>query len=172
MEPERFRMIVNAHQHSAYAAAFRVLGNHHDAWDVAQDTFLALYERAAQVDGERVAGWLVRVATNRAIDRVRRLSRMRLVSDTPDKPEQQAPGPLTIASADEERSSVHEALARLPIRQREVVTLRMLQQMTFPELSGLLGISEGAAKVHFRRGILALRKLLAPPTDREGTSHE
>ncbi len=162
MDAGRFATIVKAHQGSTYAAAYRVLGNREDALEVAQDALLAFYERSSAVDAERVAGWLARVATNRAIDRARRRARVRLVPDPYDAGTVTAErGPDASVMAQEERRRLHESLARLPVRQREVVSLRILQQMTFTELSRALEISEGAAKVHFRRGILALRRKLS-----------
>jgi RNA polymerase sigma-70 factor (ECF subfamily) len=149
-----FRDVVLRHQDRTYRAAYRILADREEARDVTQEAFLALHRHAAAVEASGVGAWLVRVATNRSIDRVRRRKRLQAVEgDLPDG----APGPAESAATGEERVRVLEALATLPKRQREVLTLRVMEQMTFPEIRRSLGISEGAAKVHFKRGLAALR---------------
>ncbi|MCA8923466.1 MAG: hypothetical protein KDD82_16740, partial [Planctomycetes bacterium] len=67
-----FPVFVERHQQRTYRAAFRVLGERAEALDVTQEALLALYRRGAGLPEARVEGWLVRAATCRALDRLRR----------------------------------------------------------------------------------------------------
>jgi len=156
-----FRTLVAVHKDRTFRAALRVLANRDEALDVTQEAFLALHRHAGRVPDDAVGPWLVRVATNRSIDRVRRRKRART---TPLSGEVPAPDdrPAESAARAEEHARVRAALAKLPERQRQVLAMRVMEQRTFVELSRALGISEGAAKVHFRRGLAALRARLAP----------
>ncbi len=152
-----FRALVAQHQTRTFRAAFRILANRDEALDVTQEAFLALHQNAAAVPGDAVAPWLVRVATNRSLDRVRRRKRLATTElrdiTAPDRASD-------AAERNENKERVLAALAKLPERQRQVLAMRVMEQMTFVELSCALDISEGAAKVHFRRGLKALRDLL------------
>lgn len=160
MDAERFRLVVQAHQRRTFAAAYRVVGNREEALDVAQEAFLALYEHRDSVREESQGAWLKRVATNRALDRLRRSRKQRPLADPEARPAAE-PGPAERLARREEHALVLDALAHLSDRQREVLTMRVWDAMSFPEIRTALRISEGAAKVHFRRGLQALRRRLA-----------
>lgn len=153
------REAVRRHHARTYRAALRIVGQRDEALDVVQDCFLALHAEGEAVPADRVGPWLVRVAVHRAIDLVRRRAHPagRPVPLGGLEPPGSAPGPGEPAERADERERLARALGRLPERQREVVALRVVEELTFVELSALLGISEGAAKVHFRRGLAALR---------------
>jgi len=162
----------NAHRETAFRAARRILGGDEDALDVAQEAIFELARRGGEVSAAGTRAWLVRVATNRAIDRLRRRDPLggaeRLDADS-------APAPAARDAVEdaELRRRVRGALATLAPRQAEVIVLRIFEEMSFTDLAGTLGISEGAAKVHFRRALEHLRDrlgLLSPddanhPTD-------
>lgn len=154
-------------QEPTFRAAYRVLGDREEALDATQEAFLALHARLDSVPSEVTGAWLVRVVTHRALDRVRRRGRVSFDPLAGETETASTPAPAAAAAQAEERQRVVEALARLPERQREVVTLRLLQQETFVDLAAALGISQGAAKVHFRRGLRALRRHLSPLTPHE-----
>lgn len=163
MEAARFRLVVQRHQQSTYRAAYRILADREEALDVAQDAFLALHRQGRAVAVERAGGWLYRVATNRALDRVRRRGRVRPLDVEPVAPPDD--GPAEAAARAEEGVRALAELARLPERQRQVLAMRVLEASSFPAIADALGISEGAAKVHFRRGLQSLRRrLVRSPT--------
>ncbi len=151
----RFALLVERHKDRAYAAAYRILANRDEALDVLQESLLALYQRLGAVDDEWAGPWLVRVASNRAIDRWRKSRRE---SIAPVLPLRAAESPVD----DELRSQVLAALDRLSPKQREVVLLRIFEELRFSAIAANLNISEGAVKTHFRRGLAALRDILSP----------
>ncbi len=156
-----FQVLVQQHQERTYRAALRVLRDHDEALEVTQEAFLALHRRGGDVAAAALGAWLARVATHAALDRVRRRGRVVAV-ERPPEPLAPEPAPAARAETAERRARVLAALAALPERQRQVLTLRVFDQLTFPALAAALDISEGAAKVHFRRGLRALASRLRP----------
>jgi RNA polymerase sigma-70 factor (ECF subfamily) len=152
-DPEAFGDAFPRLYKQAYRVAFRLLGSHGDAEDVAQDAMARAYERWRSVGAyEEPAAWITRVAGNRAIDVWRRRNRFpRLTRVTEQLP------------PDEVRADLHRALASLPRRQREVVVLRYLADQTEAATAAALGCSRGAVKQHASRGLAALRLKLAVP---------
>lgn len=92
-------------------------------------------------------GWVMRVATNLAIDIVRR---RRFTCTTT------AEGKAGVVDSDT-RIALRELLHRLPRRQRDVLALRYLADLPEAEIASVLGISRGAVKRHASRGIAQLR---------------
>jgi RNA polymerase sigma factor (sigma-70 family) len=131
----------------AYRAAYRLLGDRADAEDAAIEALAR-----AQLRWDAVAGyadaWVVRTATNLALDHVRR-------GPPP------SPGPSGIgadaAATIERRLDLVRVLRDLPKRQREVVLLRYVGDRSEREVAAVLGISPGSVKQHASRGLAALR---------------
>jgi RNA polymerase sigma-70 factor (sigma-E family) len=141
-----------------YRVAFRILGDRPEAEDVAQEALARASLRWPRLQ-EHPEGWVSRVSSNLAIDRYRRRRR---------KPRFPT-GPIGIA--DErmgERSDLVNALRRLPRRQREVVVLRYVADLSEADVAADLGCSIGTVKTHASRGLSALRRQLEGRTTAEG----
>lgn len=139
----------------ALGASRRILGSGPLSEDVAAEALARMWLRwpRLRMVGHREA-WLVRVTTNLALDVVRR--RNPVVPDTvaPDA-----------ADAVVVRHGLALALARLPRRQREVLVLRHLHDLSVVDTADALGISVNSVKRHQQRGVATLRTEL-------GTDHE
>ncbi len=103
--------------------------------------------------------WLRSVAWRLALDVLRRRRGEEKALAARPSARDAARDPL---EAEEERERVFAALASLSERQRDAVLLRVVAGERFPAVARELGVSEGSAKVHFRRGVERLRALLAP----------
>lgn len=176
-----------AHAAGVAALAARLLRDAEAGRDVCQETFVRFDERMDEVRGDP-GPWLRAVASNLALDRLRRRRRDARALDALARRAREAEagagpgagGPPDPVLAQERRERVLGALADLPDRQREVVALRVLEGETFPTVARALGISEGSAKVHLRRAVERLRGLLAPllglearvPVERGGRGEE
>lgn len=140
---------------AGYRVAFRLLGDREEAADCAQESCVRACARWPRlVRAGDPTPWVVRVSANLAIDRWRRARRM------PD------PGVALVASdaarGIAERVDLHAALRALPRRQREVVVLRFVADLTEADVARALGVSLGTVKQHGSRGLAALRLALAP----------
>ncbi len=143
MFPELFR--------AAYRVAYRLLGSREDAADCAQEACARACTRWDELarSGSPVP-WVVRVSGNLAIDRWRR-DRRTAPTD---------PGRADASGLDAERVDLWRALEGLSRRQREVVVLRYLADVSEAETAVLLGCSIGSVKTHASRGLAALRTAL------------
>jgi RNA polymerase sigma-70 factor (sigma-E family) len=139
----------------AYRAAFRLLGDRSDAEEVAQEALTRALVRWRRIESY-AEPWVVRVATNLAIDMTRR--RTRLTTEEVDRQ-------VTDTHA-EERIDLIRALAALPKRQREVVVLRYLGDFSEAAVASALGLGSGTVKSHASRGLAALRSALGPLAER------
>jgi DNA-directed RNA polymerase specialized sigma24 family protein len=132
---------------TAFRAAHRILGDRHAAEDVAADALAR-----AHVHWRRIAGrpyrdaWVVRVATNRALDLHRR---GRLSVSMPPS--------VGFDEGVAVRVSLLQALHELPRRQREVVVLRFLVGLPVGDVAAVLGIGPGSVRTHLERGLRSLR---------------
>ena len=131
----------------AYGVAYVVLGDRGESEDVAQETMARALVRWKKV-AEYAEAWVVRVAGNLAIDRIRRTQRVRGVP-VRDLPE-----------LDAQRVDLQRALLALSPKQREVVMLRYLVDLPEAEVAHTLGCSVGTVKTHASRGLAALRRSL------------
>ena len=131
----------------AYGVAYVVLGDRGESEDIAQETLARALVRWKKISAY-AEPWVVRVAGNLAIDRVRRQQRTGGVP-TQDVPELSA-----------QRVDLQRALVALSPKQREVVVLRYLVDLPEAEVAQSLGCSVGTVKTHASRGLAALRKQL------------
>jgi RNA polymerase sigma-70 factor (sigma-E family) len=139
----------------AYQSAFKLLGDRHDAEDVAQEACTRACLRWSRLDNP--TAWVVRVSTNLSLDRWRRAQRAR--AHRPTDPYR------AITEIDERRVDLHRALATLPKRQREVVVLRYVADLSEADTAAALGCAQGTVKAHAARGLSALRAALELPED-------
>lgn len=133
----------------AYRVAFRLLGQRDEAEEVAQEALaraFASWRRVASYDEP----WVARVATNLAIDVHRRRR-----PSTELKDDVVVPGDL--AARVLERHGLIESLRRLPRRQRQVVVLRYLADLSERQVADLLGTTVGSVKQHCHRAMTRLR---------------
>ena len=142
----------------AFRVARRIVPSDQAAEDVASETMIRAYAHWRRIgDQPWREGWVVRVATNLAIDAVRK---QRPISDQEvadgQTPEEQDAVAVRLALA--------AAMRRLPKRQREVVALRYLAGFSEAEAAAALRISSGSVKTHLHRALGSLR------TSMQGTS--
>jgi RNA polymerase sigma-70 factor (sigma-E family) len=135
----------------AVRLATRLLGDRAAAEDVAAEALARAYARWAKVSALPYRdGWVLKVVTNLAIDRLRRRS----PAITPAGDEDD------FADAVHLRLALHAALLTLAPRQRQAVALRYLGGLSDKEVALALGISLGSVKTHIHRGLHGLRARL------------
>lgn len=138
----------------AQRVARRLVGDGAPAEDVAAETLARAYARWPKVrDLDYRDAWVMRVAANVALDFLRRSRR-----SIP------APTSTTADPSDDAvtRLALAEALRRLPRRQRDVVVLRYLADISEADVAESLGVSAGTVKQHAHRALDALRRALGP----------
>ena len=157
-EEGAFDLLVAEHRREVYRLAHRLLGNHADADDLAQEAFLRIYRSLGGFRGESAfRTYLTRIVLNLAADRRRARGTGRLVS-MDEIPERYSPGgaePLETGLIREE--VLRRAIRLLPPRQRETLILRVFQEMKFREIARVMGCTVGTAKANFFHALKGLR---------------
>jgi RNA polymerase sigma factor (sigma-70 family) len=131
----------------AERAARRVVANPHEAEDLAAETLartLASWQRVCSY----AEPFVIRVATNLALDEVRKRKRQPLPLPQPNAPHDEVVTRLALVAA----------LGRLSGRQRQVLVLRYVVGLNEAEIAAVLRINPGSVKTHVRRGLTALRR--------------
>lgn len=137
--------------------AYRMLGNRAEAEDVAQDAMMRLWKIAPDWDRDRalVTTWLYRVVANLCTDRLRKSGRG-VDLDAIEEPSSDAPS-VTQTLQDTARSdALRTALADLPDRQAQAVTLRHLEELGNPEIATIMNESVRTVESLIARGKRAL----------------
>ena len=154
---EVFGALVMRYQESVRRVTRAVTGNAEDADDAAQDTFLSALDRLETYDASRPFGpWLMRIASNAAIDLVRRRT---VRTAQPLEPFYASPDQSPAAAA-EVRRELAAALAGLPPRQRAAVTLFDVEGYAHAEIAAILSVPEGTVRSDVFHARRALRKVL------------
>lgn len=167
-DPEAMRQIVERHQDHVYRLAYRLVGDAETARDIAQDTFLKAFENLGGMNnGRALSQWLSQITVNLVRDRWRtRKKTVCLDEGNPDLPRSRL-DPLQDVEIQEMGEHIQAALTELPRAYREVFLLKYVEEMSYEEISDLLGISVPAAKVQAHRACKMLRRLL-PEYERYG----
>jgi RNA polymerase sigma-70 factor (ECF subfamily) len=160
-----FTDLYRAHLRDVYSYAYYRIGNHHDAEDLTEQTFLQAwrhFERARrEADGRPLRPWLIRIAHNLAANYYRDRAR-RPQTELEDAAVVSAPHATEqLVEGREELRDVLEGVAALPDDRREALIMRFALDMDNREIARALGRSEGATKVLLHRAIKQLEGALA-----------
>lgn len=175
-DEQAFEELVRRYQDPVYNVAYRMVGEREAAMDVAQEAFMKAF-RGIETYNTRMAfkNWLYRIATNAAIDHLRRRAAARYVSmevaySRSDYREQQAPGgveaeppgseddiPENVSLKNETAAFLQEAILKLPENYRAAIVLHHLEGLGFAEVGRILGVPRNTAKTwaHRGRGLLS-----------------
>ena len=158
---DAFGALVQRYQAAVRRLTRGVTGDAHDADDAAQDAFLSALDRIETYDPSRPFGpWLMRIATNAAIDLVRRRA-VRRADALDERAPSRTPSPVTYAEGAEVRGKLFAALAGLPERQRVAVTLFDVEGYSHAEIAAVLKIPEGTVRSDVFHARRTLRVALA-----------
>jgi RNA polymerase sigma-70 factor (ECF subfamily) len=160
-----FTELYRAHLRDVYSYAYYRIGNHHDAEDLTEQTFLQAwrhFERARrEADGRPLRPWLIRIAHNLAANYYRDRAR-RPQTGLDDASVVSAPHETAqIVEGRQELREVLAGVAALPDDRREALIMRFALGMGNREIARALGRSEGATKVLIHRALRQLEATLA-----------
>ena len=154
---EAFETLFREYQCDVYRWILRIVRERATAEDLTIETFWRMYRAHAQFDVAKgnCAGWLRRIATNAALDHLRRTRReVPMQEDPPDRPKTPA------AERSELQQAILSAINGLSPRLRVAVVLALVEGEPYDSIAEALGISVSAVKVRVFRGVRILRKEL------------
>ena len=159
-----FGQLMYRYSGAVYNLSYRMLGDAQDAEDAAQEIFLRAYTRLDSFDqARRFSTWLLSIASNYCVDRLRR-RRWHWV--TLDDAAFQVPSPLAgperTALQHEKQQMVQRALQRLPEHYRIVTILRYWNDMSYDEIAQVTGLTESTIKTRLHRARHMLADALGP----------
>ena len=137
IETVTFGELLERHEREIFAYALRLTGNRAEADDLYQETFLAAFRGWPPPRAGNERAWLYKIATNKAIDRVRRTRRVVPLGD------------LRLAAPQRDGVTLADlatAVRALPTGQRAAFVLRKVEGRSYAEVAGALGCSEEAAR--------------------------
>ncbi|MEO8023201.1 sigma-70 family RNA polymerase sigma factor [Polaromonas sp.] len=148
-----------------YGVAVRVVGNRSWAEDVLQEAFLTIWRIAGDYRASLSPpmAWMCLIVRSRGLDFLRRRTSERadqalMLDDVmSDTMEGNSPNPMDTALAGEQAWALHQCLSQLGNKQREVVSLAYLRDLSHGELAEQLRLPLGTVKTWIRRGLEQLR---------------
>ena len=168
-DPTAVAGLYDRHSTVVFGMIMRILRNRADAEDVLQEVFVRVWTRATTYD-QRLgtpAAWLIRMARNRAIDRLR-AKRTRSAIDGVEPPEAAVPeraasaaaSPEALAEWREQTDTIRGALGALPPEQRDLIAAAFFEGYTHSELAARFQLPLGTVKTRIRAGMLTMREHL------------
>ncbi|HEY6760039.1 MAG TPA: sigma-70 family RNA polymerase sigma factor [Baekduia sp.] len=160
-----FADLYRAHLKDVYSYAYYRVGNHHDAEDLTEQTFLQAYrhyERArAESNGRPMRPWLIRIAHNLAANLYRDRSRKPQTSIDDSESLRTMHTTEDLVEGRDELARILEGVKELPDDRREALIMRFALGMDNREIARAMGKTDGATKVLLHRAIKQLEEIVA-----------
>jgi RNA polymerase sigma-70 factor (ECF subfamily) len=159
--------IVRQYWRKVFNVAYKFVGKHDEAEDLAQDIFLKLFKSLDTFDRRaNFQTWLISVSRNLCIDHYRSIRKERETIDRDVDAGELSPtsadtGPYAALEHADRRALLRRALEELPPTLRSAVVLRDIQELSYQEIAGQLGLPEGTVKSRINRGRLELARQIA-----------
>lgn len=161
-----WQQVYDQHAQGVWKTTYRLLRDPDDAADAVQEAFVSAMEYAAFHEIRNWSGLLRRMATARALDRLRRKIHLRRSRDCQAQVEslwdpRSLEDPQGEVDPGELSRALSKALAKLPAAQAEVFCLKCIEEMSYAQIADQTGFSVGHVGVLLHRARSALRELLA-----------
>lgn len=158
-----FQSLYNATSAKLFGVSLRILGDRAEAEDAIQEIYVKIWRAASayQVNGLSPMTWLITIARNHSIDRLRARRAMTGGMDEVAALPDPAPGPEAMAVASSERAQIDACLAELQNDKADAVRRAYLDGETYKDLSGRYGVPLNTVRTWLRRSLLKLRECLS-----------
>ncbi len=169
---EAFAVLVRRYARPLSAYIAGRIGDRHTADDLTQDVFLRAYRslsRGAFAGAASLKTWLFTIANNAVIDHHRH--RARRPKTTSQKPAHDradaASDPAHLTEQAEQAERARRLIAKLPDAQQQVITMKLLGQLSFAEIAEVLGCPVATARSRMRYGLMKIHEQLMTDTEQE-----
>ncbi|SFB24010.1 MULTISPECIES: RNA polymerase sigma factor SigW [unclassified Bacillus (in: firmicutes)] len=165
-----FSEIVEIYKDKVFQLCYRMLGNRHEAEDIAQEAFIRAYVNINSFNMNlKFSTWLYRIATNLCIDRIRKkkpdyfldaevsgTDGLTMYSQIPSD----TPLPEKELESLELQDTIQKEILKLPEKYRSAIVLKYVEELSLNEISEILDLPLGTVKTRIHRGREALRQQL------------
>jgi RNA polymerase sigma-70 factor, ECF subfamily len=169
-DQDAYGEIVELYKDKVYQISYRMLGNRHEAEDIAQEAFIRAFINIHSFNIDlKFSTWLFRIATNLCIDRIRKkkpdyyldaevagTDGLNMYSQIPSKTDM----PEKELESLELEEVIQREILKLPEKYRSVIVLKYIEELSLIEISEILNLPIGTVKTRIHRGREALRKQL------------
>ena len=157
---DRQNRFVSEHLRRIFVQIYRIVDNVADAQDLTQETFIKALQHTEQLkDAQKAAHWLSRIATNTAIDFLRRNARATFC-EIDEAPESQLESPEQELLRGEHREYLEDGLRLLSPRERQALILRDVEGLPAEEVARILDCSKATVRSHIANARTKLRRYM------------
>jgi RNA polymerase sigma-70 factor, ECF subfamily len=157
---ERQNRFVSEHLRRIFVQIYRIVGNVADAQDLTQEAFIKALQHQEQLkDEQKAAHWLSRIATNTAIDFLRRNGRATFC-DIDEAPQSHSDSPEQILLRSEQRNYLEDGLRLLSPRERAALVLRDVEGLPAEEVAAQLNCSKATVRSHIANARTKFRRYI------------
>ena len=157
---DRQNRFVSEHLRRIFVQIYRIVGNVADAQDLTQEAFIKALQHQEQLkDEQKAAHWLSRIATNTAIDFLRRNSRATFC-EIEDAPQSHDESPEQLVLRSEHRSYLEDGLRLLSPRERAALILRDVEGLPAEEVAKRLDCSKATVRSHIANARTKFRRYI------------
>ncbi len=157
---ERQNRFVSEHLRRIFVQIYRIVGNVADAQDLTQEAFIKALQHQEQLkDEQKAAHWLSRIATNTAIDFLRRSGRATFC-ELDEAPESHSESPEQLLLRSEQRNYLEDGLRLLSPRERAALILRDVEGLPAEEVAKQLNCSKATVRSHIANGRNKFRRYI------------
>ena len=155
---ERQNRFVSEHLRRIFVQIYRIVGNVADAQDLTQEAFIKALQHQEQLkDEQKAAHWLSRIATNTAIDFLRRSGRASFC-EIEYAPESPTESPEDVLLRSEQRNYLEDGLRLLSARERAALMLRDVEGLPAEEVAKRLNCSKATVRSHIANARTKFRR--------------
>jgi RNA polymerase sigma-70 factor (ECF subfamily) len=165
-----FSRLIDNYKNIVYNLAYRMSNNSQEAEDISQEAFLRAYQSLAHFNPSyKFSTWLYQITLNIIRDKFKRKEIDYVSLDTPvetddsefySQPADYTHNPEQVIDQQEKAQVIQKAIFSLPLKYREIIVLRHIQDLSYIEIANILKLPQGTVKVRLYRAREQLRKIL------------
>lgn len=157
-----FKMLMDSYQVRLYNHILNFIGNHDDTDDVLQDTFIKIYKNIDRFEGRSgLYTWIFKIATNEAITHLDKNKRnLKYVENLNGNENNLEIKDEISLSGNFIKKALSKAIEELPPQQKNVFNLRYFNEMSYSDMSEVMGLTEGALKANYHHAVKKIENFI------------